>query len=1317
MANQADLARALGCKQQTVSRWEAGTHRPQRDQLRQLAEVLEVAEGELEALAGYHGPTAARPLQLFPVDALDERTFERFTADLVQELYPEAKVRLAGATGHAQEGIDVSIVWPDGTTWTLQCKRVSQFGPAQVAAVVEKQTVQADKKILVLSRVASPQTAAALRAFEGWELWDKEDLARLIRLKLPPAAQDRLVDIYFSGQRMTLLGRSEIGPWLTVEEFFRPYEGATKALSHDWPLIGREDELTELLASINDGTRITVVSGPGGIGKSRLVKEGLLQFSAAHRAPLIRLLSTTRDATQENIAALGSRPKILVVDDAHDRDSLGLLLSHAADPASQTQLLIGARTYAVDRIEQDALTFGGDKPRCIALSPLPGPANNELAKEALISAGAPASWAGDIAGHIRDNPLVLLMAARIIARDQGSLEMARDERDMRNLVLGTFTRDIARLAGPQEEKLHRAVLELLALLQPFHIEDTGLVDFISRATALSKNDVSRALRNLLDGGVIFKRGHQYRLMPDVLGDYLIEMSCIGPDDRLSPLVDRVLDFATDKYLTNIVVNLGRLDWRRSGGDPAGSHLLREVWRRFETIEDKYDHRFDAVKAVAVFQPQQALEFVQGQLEKGRFSRELASILRNIAFNYDYVEDACQLLWAMGRDDNRERNSHTEHPLRILSELCAYGDRKPLAYCERVFEFGLKLFDDADAWTHRHSPLDVVEPILSGNVSVTRSKGASIEFSSFFVDYDLVAHLRAKLIRRVEDLLSDPDPSLSYRAATFLQKALHSPMGMMGAAPEPALREKYHREFTGTLKRAAQKMRAGGLRGTTIIGIAHSVAWHAEFSTGALGKAARDLLKALPDDLAFRTRSALADGFGRLMHRRNFGEGAQEDWQKWLNDLATEIKAVHQEPEDLRSYLNSAITDLDAAGMSSDSAYALVNALLAADLDFSRTLLEDALARPNSATRRFSASALHQLLVLARSEARRFAQGMLDSGDGNLSLAVMNAFFGYRDVIAPEEIALIRQGLASALPGVAVTGLRVLWSQKTIPDEIVAGLLEEVRYEQNPALFDDVATLYSIKERRLLDRMTESDVRRLLVRMRALPELDGHWTSELLMALSFRFPMELAQFIFERVERAARKDAGIGSVLPFGIRHERQQLRFLESPKASAVLLAAWQWLQTNADRDGHFAYLATEAFEAMFPAVNDEVVHFFDAQLDLAGTMELGQMSRILSKAHHDFVFTHSGFVERFLERCRQAGGDILIDARRDLYCGASSGMRSGEYGKPMPRDVETVVRASVILERLSRVSPAFKLYSDIRASAQADIDEALKNAKALEEE
>jgi hypothetical protein len=194
-------------------------------------------------------------------------------------------------------------------------------------------------------------------------------------------------------------------------------------------------------------------------------------------------------------------------------------------------------------------------------------------------------------------------------------------------------------------------------------------------------------------------------------------------------------------------------------------------------------------------------------------------------------------------------------------------------------------------------------------------------------------------------------------------------------------------------------------------------------------------------------------------------------------------------------------------------------------------------------------------------------------------------------------------------------------------------------------------------------------------------------------------------------------AGIGSVLPFGIRHERRQLRFLESPHASAVLLAAWQWLQGNADRDGYFAFVATETFEAMFPAVVDEVVHFFDAQLDLAGTMELGLMSRILSKAHHDFIFTHSGFVERFLERCRQAGSDILTDARRDLYCGASSGMRSGEYGKPMPRDLETVARANALLERLSRVSPAYKLYSDIRASAQHDIDEALKNAKALEDE
>ena len=103
---QGELATNLGVKQQAVSRWEAGTHRPGVDQIPRLAAVIEESASELMTEAGYAAPIALSVPTLFPVDALDPATFEQFVSMLVKEVHPSADVRLQGSRGHNQAGTD-----------------------------------------------------------------------------------------------------------------------------------------------------------------------------------------------------------------------------------------------------------------------------------------------------------------------------------------------------------------------------------------------------------------------------------------------------------------------------------------------------------------------------------------------------------------------------------------------------------------------------------------------------------------------------------------------------------------------------------------------------------------------------------------------------------------------------------------------------------------------------------------------------------------------------------------------------------------------------------------------------------------------------------------------------------------------------------------------------------------------------------------------------------------------------------------------------------------------------------------------------------
>ena len=539
IAKQSDLASALGLSQQTVSRWEAGVARPTRKQLPALAAALKLSVSDLGRLAGDEGPPAVSFVEPFPVDHLPPTTFEQFVADLLKEENPEAEVRRAGGPGHTQNGLDVEAVFPNGRRIGLQCKRVQRFGPAEAEAAIAAFPAKDYEKVLVLSRIASPQTADAVRSHPGWKLWDKDDLSRHVR-RLPMEVQERLVDIYFRGQRQALLGRSESGPWLTADEFFRPFEGHDLPLSHSWDLLGRENEISELLAAIvRPGVRMVMLVAPGGMGKSRLLKEIVANLSRREPTVCIRFLSGASDPTRQTLDDLGPGPKVLVVDDAHDRDGLGVLFEYAADPSRQTRLILATRNYALDRVRNEAAGYNIASPPVIALGMLSRVHLRAIAKQILSHFNIEEDFAGYVVAASGDSPMIVAMAAQVLAKDKVPIELAKDKDRFRRVILGKFAKVVSGHVGNAgDEKLHREVLDVLALVQPFHPEDQQLLAALERVQGVRKEAASAVLTRFAQGGVIFRRGHQWRLMPDVLGDYLIETSCCDAAGRLSPFAEK-----------------------------------------------------------------------------------------------------------------------------------------------------------------------------------------------------------------------------------------------------------------------------------------------------------------------------------------------------------------------------------------------------------------------------------------------------------------------------------------------------------------------------------------------------------------------------------------------------------------------------------------------------------------------------------------------------------------------------------------------------------------------------------------------------------
>jgi len=111
---------------------------------------------------------------------------------------------------------------------------------------------------------------------------------------------------------------------------------------------------------------------------------------------------------------------------------------------------------------------------------------------------------------------------------------------------------------------------------------------------------------------------------------------------------------------------------------------------------------------------------------------------------------------------------------------------------------------------------------------------------------------------------------------------------------------------------------------------------------------------------------------------------------------------------------------------------------------------------------------------------------------------------------------------------------------------------------------------------------------------------------------------------------------------------------------------------------------------------------------------DLRLIADILREADHRFVFTYRPFVERYLEKAKQVSPEVLKRAISSLFGSAIGGIRSGNLGDPMPRDLEMKKVCEEILGSLHRFSPAFELYG--LGFDHSDKDDARYEAVTLED-
>jgi transcriptional regulator with XRE-family HTH domain len=1316
IAHQSDLAVMIRVTQQTVSRWEAGLSRPRGKQLSALAKALGADVNELLSAAGYSKTSITVTFdQPFPLEALSAESFERFCFQFLDAYYPGAQVHRAGKSGHAQHGIDIKVRSSDGVCHTFQCKRVQNFGPKNVLSAVAAHTVKSDMKVILLSRIASPKAREAVQLHPEWHIWDKEDISLRIR-NLPMDARRRLVDVFFPGQQLALLGDGESGPWQTAEEFFAPFSTGRGLFRHSWKLVGRTREKDELVKALADSERqVVFLIGAGGAGKSRILKEAIADFQVHCADTLVRFLSPTSNISPKSLTEdFGNRKKLIIVDDAHDRTDLQHLFQHASLPPNNTRLLLAFRPYGRDYIEAQAGHFAltTDQIAKVELEGLELAEATALARQVLDDFSGPLNQAEDIGRITQDCPLATVIGAQIVSQKGVHFELAKNEDVFRSTLLGRF-RDIVagRIGNKSDAESLKKLLRIIALLQPFHPEDEALPGIAERIEGLQKYDTKRLIRVLTDGGILFKRGGELRLSPDMLADYITEDACIGGEEHSTGYAEHVFDFANTAQIENLLLNLGRLDWRRANGDPSRSKLLDDIWRKLFTSDDSAAH-LRAVTEVAFYQPARALDFAEKLLREGRNLRDLPTLFKYVAYSYNHLRRACEGLWEIGKGDIDTLNQSPGHGIRILAELCSVQPHKPLPYNEAFVDFGLSLLENPESWRHKYSPFDILKGILQTEGHTSTSSGMTISLDPFSVRPTVVTRLRRKVIDNAIRMLSHGDTRIAVLAARFLHDALRYPMGGVG----PEARAAWTREFVETLNSIHTKMQEASLHSVVLVEIISSISWHANYAGGETGDIANNIIHSMPQTIEFRTIRAFIDGYG---HWVKFEDASQleREWNSYNELVVADLLSQFQDGETLRATLERYLVDIELYyGERIASPAVLYSQLAQHSASLARATAEDALLRKDSRTKRFAGIALSKLFKESRAIGLDIARRFLESGCSQLHSAIGEGYFSSDSsaVEMQDEIALLEEILGSSDVWVlrsATHAVRIIARQD---NRLAIELLKSSNLGVSDKVANDFLMIFHGNEVLPFSSLTEKDVETLLSKLSLLPALEGFWIERFLASAAKRYPTSTLRFFIDRVEYATVNKDWSFRACNCGP-YVNTPLQFRESGQLPSIFQQISQWIESRSPEDSLFHHWAAKLFEAIFQPFDDELIILLQTWIDKTTLSGIRIISKLLDEANPSFIFDQCPFVAGFLERCKQLGPEYLKHAINALYSSAVMGEFSGKLGEPYPCDVDMKRKAESVLENMPRFSAAYELYDAVKKRAEENIRTALQERIAFE--
>jgi len=1107
----------------------------------------------------------------------------------------------------------------------------------------------------------------------------------------------------------------------TPSEFFAPFEsGAPRLFDFKQTLRGRDAQLQGLNAFLTDPTAIVgVLTGRGGIGKSKLLHDWVQ--TVTNRTVLY--LREDAEWHPEAAKEIPAGDVLIVADDAHRFEFLDrlTLLVRNLNQRQNVKVLLGTRPSGSDRIDA-TLSVRFDSAQIARLPQLERVATQSVREIAFEVLGpAHARYAHALAAVSADTPLVTVVGGRLIARGEISPALLANEEDFRHQVFDRFSAEYEQLLPPGAVDW-RKLLNLVATLGPVSPSAAPFVDPAAEILRIRPDEVRSAIDLLERNGLLLRGGRLMRIVPDLLSDFLLEGACLTGAGESTGYSDFIFKTFQSTYLSNMLRNLGELDWRMTQRNPEqGTRLLDGIWNEMENTFEAGDasarvQLFKSLKEAGLFQPARVMRLVRRALENEAATvqlwsdwavtqehvlREIPTLLKAISFHLDHIEEAASILWRLAKTDTRPPHQYPDHARRVLEEMAEYGRYKPVRFNDWMADFAARLSQDPREFEGSFTPLNIVDKLLAKEGEFTESEGFTISFGGFSLIYPVVKLVREKALGIINACLSSDDSRIALRATKSIASVLSGFLPSIGRVVSDEEAKWQMEERLAILNMVENRLKKE--TSTPLLRQIRSVLRHARpYSKGTpLGKRIEEVLAKIPqsDDLlifdAFSTGRWDHDGFYENLED---ADRSREDLiKRGVAAFRTKFAEGHRQVDGLVQLVKDA--EDCGVGLGSNP-YSFIEELCSED--FVRAYLPYAMGDPHPLLAYMIIVTLRWLRASDLAQYRKVGIEAATHKNRMLALGAADSLASGPSLNAPlaEDVAILQ--LLARHPDAAVrhltfTAIRRL-GEHAAHEPAAIEMLIASEIGDDSKMADEMcgAVDYAgIKKAHL----SEDQIRLLLDKLLPTKEIGEHHTERFLAWVGERFPAALFDFILRRLDHDAefdrRNEKKTGySPIPhhrFGnafrpLQNGLQYRTFLQQVRERFTTQPEQEfWLRE--------LFWSIGSIDAMALGVIDELVHRGDTQ---SARIALA----LLGGAPPELALSRPHFAVHVIQECQRVDAQLGVMAESVLLTNAQTGPFNRTSGQPSPKYLSMRERSETLRDLFPQGSSGNRLFSRLGDAA-----------------